>query len=376
MMGRICLECGSQLGPDSNFCPKDETHVVEPPDEALLGTTIADRYHILSIIGRGGMGVVYKARQIQVDRFVAVKMLHAHVAADPQGLKRFQHEAKACGALQHPNLVQVHDSGVVDEARPYLVMSYEEGESLSQILEREGVLAPQRAINIFMQVCDGLAHAHHKGIIHRDLKPGNILLTNSDMGPDFVKVVDFGIAKLLGPTGGKDSQSITKTGETFGSPWYMSPEQCVAQTLDARSDVYALGCVMYHALTGKPPLAGESAFETMTFHVSKRPPPFRNIRPDLRIMPDLEKAVFTALEKVPEERWQSMMDLKQRLRRVGQGVSVSVTSMPLPPPPPAPKEADRTAPAVTQFRVNPRVVALLIAVVLLLLAAVLKSVVR
>jgi len=374
-MGRMCLECGSLLDPDSDLCPKDATHVVEPPDEALIGTTIADRYHILSIIGRGGMGVVYKARQIQVDRFVAVKMLHAHVAADPQGLKRFQHEAKACGALQHPNLVQVHDSGLVDEARPYLVMSYEEGDSLSQILEREGVLAPQRAINIFMQVCDGLAHAHHKGIIHRDLKPGNIILTNSDMGPDFVKVVDFGIAKLLASAGG-ESQSITKTGETFGSPWYMSPEQCVAQTLDARSDVYALGCVMYHALVGRPPLVGESAFETMTFHVSKKPLPFRNVRPDLKSMADLEKAVFTALEKVPEERWQSMMELKQRLRRVGQGVSVAAPSPPLPPPPPPANEVERPAVAGPKIKLNARVVALVIAVFLLLLAVVLQSIVR
>ncbi len=373
-MGRICLECGTFLGPDSNLCPKDAAHVVEPPEEELLGTTIADRYEILSIIGKGGMGVVYKARQIQMDRFVAVKMLHAHVAADPQGLKRFLHDAKACGALQHPNLVQVHDSGVVNEKRPYLVMSYEEGKSLSQILESDGVLAPKRAMNIFMQVCDGLAHAHHKGIVHRDLKPGNILLTSNDQGPDFVKVVDFGIAKSLGPVGG-ETQSITKTGETFGSPWYMSPEQCVAQTLDARSDVYALGCVMYHALTGRPPHVGESAFETMTFHVSKKPLPFRNVRPDLKIAPELEKAVFQAMEKVPEERWQSMMELKQKLRQVSQGVRVGMPHLPLPQPPAKDPEHPAAAPTLP-IKLSPRVVVLIVAIVLLLLAAALKTLVH
>ncbi|HEY9868924.1 MAG TPA: serine/threonine-protein kinase, partial [Candidatus Obscuribacterales bacterium] len=215
-------------------------------------------------------------------------------------------------ALEHPNVVQVHDSGITEDGRPYLVMSYIEGRSLGEILEEEDRLEPERAIRIFSQVCDALAHAHHKGVVHRDLKPNNIMLVKTEASTDVVKIVDFGIAKLVAPDG-TDTQTLTRTGETFGSPWYMSPEQCLAQRLDSRSDIYSLGCVMYHALTGKPPLAGESAFETMTFHVSKKPRPFKSVRPDLGVQPELERVVRVAMEKIPEERWQSMTEFRDQL---------------------------------------------------------------
>lgn len=312
ILGNVCSVCGAHKAPEARICPNFDNHPAALADETLIGTRLADTYELLAVLGKGGMGVVYKARDLLRDRLVAVKMLHPHLTSDQQGVKRFQHEVRACRALEHPNVVQVHDSGITEDGRPYLVMTYIDGRSLGEVLEKEHSLEPERAILIFSQVCDALAHAHHKGVVHRDLKPNNIMLVASEASKDVVKIVDFGIAKLVAPDG-TDTQTLTRTGETFGSPWYMSPEQCLAQRLDSRSDIYALGCVMYHALTGKPPLVGESAFETMTFHVSKKPRPFKSVRADLSVQPELERVVRVAMEKIPEERWQSMTEFRDQL---------------------------------------------------------------
>lgn len=279
--------------------------------DPLLGTVFADRYRILEVLGRGGMGVVYKARHELMDRLVAIKMMLPQLVSDDVSLARFQREARAASKINHPNIIAIHDFGLTnDNGVAYLVMDYIEGHTLATAIEKDGQLGVTRATRIFLQVCDALQHAHKLGVVHRDLKPGNIMLVCHDDNEDFVKVVDFGVAKL---TEGDSDQRLTGTGEIFGSPVYMSPEQCSGDPLDARSDIYALGCVLYETLTGKPPCVGRTPIETITKHISVVPPTFSEARPDLYIPEWIERVVFKALSKDASKRQQSMQEFFDEL---------------------------------------------------------------
>ncbi len=315
VLTKSCLTCGTGYTGEVAVCPDDGTVLTPVSEDVLIGTTIAGRYQILSFIGRGGMSVVYKARHLYMERVQAVKMLHAHLVSNAQSLKRFQQEAQAASHLAHPHIMGVHDFGISPQGQPYLVMDYLQGSSLAEVIERERQLSVERAINIFAQACDALAHAHQKGVVHRDLKPSNIMLIDTEEQPDFVKIVDFGIAKLL-PQSEKQGQHLTQTGEVFGSPLYMSPEQCLAGNLDARSDIYSLGCVIYEAVTGKAPLTGGNMLETMYMHLNEPPLPFAKVRPDLDLPDELEAVVFKSMEKDPKNRQQSMTELKEELEKV------------------------------------------------------------
>lgn len=297
-------------------------------DDPLIGTLLEDRYRIIDVIGRGGMGVVYRAKQEYMDRIVAVKMLQPQLVKDSTTVKRFEQEAKAASKLMHPNIITLHDYGFVGEV-PYLVMDFVQGTSLSELLKSGGQLGVLRSINIFAQVCDALEHAHRNGIVHRDLKPGNIMLIQTEQNEDFVKVVDFGVAKIL-EIGEEDKQRLTSTGEIFGSPVYMSPEQCEGRDLDGRADLYSMGIVMFETLTGKLPLAGKNVIETITKHLNERPPSFNQVRPDLYFPDRLEAAVMRALEKNPDDRHQSMLELKNELLAASprrRASSMSMTSL-------------------------------------------------
>lgn len=297
-------------------------------EDPLIGTLLEDRYRILSVVGRGGMGVVYRAKQEYMDRIVAVKMLQPQLVKDSITVKRFEQEAKSASRLMHPNIITLHDYGFVGEV-PYLVMDFVQGTSLSELIKSGGSLGVMRSINIFAQVCDALEHAHRNGIVHRDLKPGNIMLLNTDQQDDFVKVVDFGVAKIL-ELGDEDSQRLTSTGEIFGSPVYMSPEQCEGRHLDGRADLYSMGVVMFETLTGKLPLAGKNVIETITKHLNEIPPSFNQVRPDLYFPDRLEGAVMRALEKHPDDRQQSMLELKNELLAASprrRASSMSMTSL-------------------------------------------------
>jgi len=251
------------------------------------------------------MSVVYKAKHKLMDRIVAIKVLHGD--ADKLAMDRFRHEAQTASSLNHPNIISVYEFGIID-GQAFLVMDCLEGENLSEILQKDVRIPIERAINIFRQTCLGLEHAHKKGVVHRDLKPSNLCLVISEGGTEVVKIVDFGIAKLM-PEGGKDQTRLTQTGEVFGSPLYMSPEQCMARPIDSRSDIYSLGCLMYECLTGSVPLEGETAYETMTMHVSKNPESFAKKAPDLQINRSIEAMVFRCLEKNPEDRYQSAAEV-------------------------------------------------------------------
>lgn len=324
---KACPACKKEFVGTLVVCMHDGTLLI-PVKESLVGQVLAQKYRVVEEIGRGGMSIVYKGHHTVLDRKVAIKMLQAGLAQDETSKKRFEQEARAVAFLQHPNIITLYDTDVYDN-QPYLVMDYLVGDSLTDIIKRDNHVGVARALHIFIQACSALEHAHQKGVIHRDLKSSNIMLVETEGKKDVVKVVDFGIAKLM-PSSGKAAQNLTQTGEIFGSPIYMSPEQCRGDILDARSDIYSTGVMMYEALTGQPPLMGETIIDTMNAHVKVMPPPFARVRPDLHIPEALERVVFRCLEKNPEDRFQSMQDLEENLEYVqkkiaGDDVEVSLT---------------------------------------------------
>jgi serine/threonine protein kinase len=290
-------------------CPDDQAELLADP---LIGTVFADKYEILSLLGEGGMSRVYKARHTFMNRVVAIKLLY-DCARDSVAKARFQQEAEAASALSHPNVVTVHDFGLTAAGQPYFIMDCLEGESLADILAEKRCLRLQKAVEIFTQACDGLDHAHRKGIIHRDIKPSNLVIIKQEDGYNLVKLVDFGIAKLVSPERDKVKQKrITQTGEVFGTPAYMSPEQCNGRTMDARSDIYSFGCLMYESLAGEPPLLGDSFVATVVKHVSERPAPLSE-KSWQKVPPVLEVVIMKCLEKNPDDRYHSAAELKQAL---------------------------------------------------------------
>ncbi len=275
------------------------------------GTIFAGHFEILCVLGRGGMSTVYKARHLLVDSERAIKVVRSDQADNHKVLRRFQQEGKAALALEHPNIGRVYEFGIEPTLqKPYLVMDYVKGKTLSETLSEEGALTTERACRIVVQVCEGLQEAHSKGVVHRDIKPENIMLTRNSTGDEMAKIVDFGIAKMIRPD---DAQNLTQTGEVFGTPLYMSPEQCLGRSVDARSDLYSLGCVLYECLTGKPPFEGTSSWETIMMHVSGALPAFDD--PVFSIQ--LKNVVLKSLSTKPEERFQAARDLTEALAKEG-----------------------------------------------------------
>ena len=312
-----CPTCGFELAGERAICACDTSLVLTPTVDQMIGRTLGC-YKVVEVIGRGGMGTIYKAHDQWMDRTIAIKMLHQHLVHDPQSVQRFNQEAKAAGNIEHPNVIQAYDFGIApDTEQPFLVMEYLQGNSLSEIIEAERQIDYERAVNIFIQACEALAAAHAKDVLHRDLKPSNIMLIKTKDQPDFVKIVDFGIAKMM-PGSGKEMQ-LTQTGEVFGSPLYMSPEQFVGRKVDRRSDIYAMGCVMYEALMGKPPIVGEHVLETMYKHMNEKPKKFAEVRPELKISPKVEAIVMRCLEKDADQRFQTMSELHDELNLTKAG---------------------------------------------------------
>jgi serine/threonine protein kinase len=306
----------------------DENQQLTPPQTAAkpahdphVGTVIGERYEVLELVGKGGMGNVYKVRHIQLKKNLALKLLSAGKDGfDRSRLARFDSEAKAASGLNHPNLTGLHDYGTTSEGAPYLVMDYFEGETLAQRIASQGAMDEREAINVFIQLCDGLMYAHAKGIIHRDIKPSNIILTTEN-GKTYARIVDFGIAKTLQqPDGGQPtSATLTHTGEVVGSPPYMSPEQCLGNAIDHRTDIYSLGCTLFEALTGSPVFAGETAVAIMFKHINERPPLFKSAASEKHISHSLERVTMQMLEKAADNRYHSIADLKRDLELIRDG---------------------------------------------------------
>jgi serine/threonine-protein kinase len=302
-----CPRCGQLFSADGRFCPFDGEPLVratdwDPSSDALLDRVIDGRYHVEAVIGEGGMGTVYRVRHVQLGKRLALKALRADLATDSEIAQRFIHEARTAASVSHPGLVQVSDFGTLPTGQPYLVMELLEGMALSTLLRRHGALSPVRAATIMRKVAEAVQVAHDAAIVHRDLKPDNIHVRVTDAG-DEVRIVDFGLAKVVG------GSRFTRAGVVFGTPHYMSPEQASGESIDPRTDVYALGVVLYEMLTGRVPFEADTYMGVLTQHIYMKPvPPGERLGKPLGVGA-LEAVVLRCLEKQPARRYASMAEL-------------------------------------------------------------------
>jgi serine/threonine protein kinase len=319
--GTVAEGAGAQAQVNTGDYPTwaTESQAVEP--SVVPGSVFAENYSIISEIGSGGMGKVYKAQDKLFDRLVAIKVLHPHLVSDTVTKKRFEQEAKAAMTLAHPNLISVFHYGFSAQGLPFLVMEYIDGSGLDELIKNKRQLELSTFLDIFIQSCHALNHAHEKGIIHRDLKPSNVMVLNDTGSKKIVKIVDFGIAKLLIRGDNVDDQNLTLTGDIVGSPLYMSPEQCKGETLDVRSDIYSIGCLMYHAIVGVVPFEGENPLQTLGKHICDRQEAFGLVRPDLVIPTKLEDMIAKAMAKDAQQRYQSIKQLATELERLNAEVN-------------------------------------------------------
>ena len=307
-MHKFCRTCLKGLDTSQEDCPQCGAPLVPLDDESLLGRVLDDRYELMDVVGSGGMGVVYRARQRYLDRDVALKVLRRDLLIQGDSVSRFMIEAKAASALKSPHTVTIHDFGLTDDGLFYFTMELLEGESLSDLLAREGPLPPRQAVNVVTQVCKSLAEAHERKIWHRDLKPENIFITRDQDGQDFVKVLDFGIAKVE-----SSGERVTATGVVCGTPQYLSPDQARGQPADHRTDIYSLGIVLYEMLAGSPPFDGETPVEIVMLHINEPPSPLAERDPPVVVSDELEKALRWALQKSPADRPDSVAEFAAAL---------------------------------------------------------------
>ncbi len=287
----------------------DQVREISPEASAL--SNLPDYYQVLSLIGEGGMGTVYKVLDTRLDKVFAVKVLRPQLVADKNALERFKQESQAASSLNHANLAAVYTYDVGKHGAPYIVMDYCEGENLAEVLKHGKCIDVPSAIDLFIEIAEALEHAHEKGVIHRDIKPTNIIIEQRN-GTKIPKLVDFGIAKIL-PREGVNTQGLTQTGDIFGSPLYMSPEQCLGNELDARSDIYTMGCVMYECLCGKPPFSGGNPIKTILKHINDKPAELGKVSTQQKVPDDLQYIIMRCLEKQSENRYQTMSALKNDL---------------------------------------------------------------
>jgi len=292
--------------------PAQGTQVPAQPSSPI-GSILDGRYRILRQLGAGGMGEVYEAEHIHIAKKVAIKLLHADVASSPEAVQRFRLEARAASLIGHRNIVEMLDFGRLPDGRIYMCMELVDGVPLSELTARP--LPTDRLLDILIQIGQGLAAAHAKGIVHRDIKPANIVVTTGPGGEDIPKLLDFGIAKMAG----SDAQNqLTRTGAIFGTPGYMAPEQAMGNAMDARTDIYALGVILYQCFSGTLPFEGSSFMGVLTQHITTEPEPVavRAAKNGRRLPPRLAEVIHGCLQKNPLQRFQTMHDLVDALVRI------------------------------------------------------------
>ncbi len=296
--------------------------------DPLIGRVIAERYRILQLLGRGGMGVVYRVEHVHIGKFMAMKLLSGELASDPGTLKRFQREAQAVSKLSHPNTVQIFDFGESAHLA-YLVMEYLPGHNLATVIQREGALPFARVAKIGAQIAASVDEAHRRGIIHRDIKPENVMVLDTAEQSDFVKVLDFGIAKLRDLD---ESGPATQRGNLIGTPAYMAPEQIRGDPVDGRADIYSLGALMYEAITGGAPFVGESPVDVLRRQLSEPLRPLRQRAPERDIPEQAEQILARALVKDPRGRYATMAELREELLHYLGSIGVEPAVAPEPRP--------------------------------------------
>jgi serine/threonine-protein kinase len=324
-----CPQCRAEYGDELQVCPADGTRLapVVPSADPLIGRLLADRYKVLRTIGEGGMGRVYLAEHVRMGRLSAVKVMSPALAPTADAIGRFNREAANASRINQPNVAAIYDFGETEDGTLYLAMEYVEGETLTGVLRREGPFSPMRAAEITGQIADGLTAAHHLGIVHRDLKPDNILVTRSHDGREWVKIVDFGIAKTTQADSAQ--QNVTSLGVAVGTPEYMSPEQIAGEQLDGRTDLYSLGLVLFNMLTGALPHPALTSKQSLVQRLTARPRTLADVRPTVSWPARLQVALDRALAPEPADRFRTVGELAAVVRAAVGAPSASggVTQM-------------------------------------------------
>jgi eukaryotic-like serine/threonine-protein kinase len=360
---KVCPRCFTRFPDSERFCLHDSAVLVEEEDIARLGTSVGN-YRLDRILGRGGMGTVYSGEHIYIKKPVAVKILHPQFARYQEAIHRFLREARAASAINHPNIVDVTDFGILTDGPVYFVMEFLEGKSLEDVIEREGAVELHRALNIANQIALALEAAHTHGIIHRDLKPDNIMLlkrpgrrdlvrmtpdqswiTEREESYDFVKILDFGIAKSLIPD---ELSAETVQGAVFGTPEYMSPEAARGEEVDLRADVYSLGVILFDMLCGRPPFEAAQSSEVLAMHIHKQPPAPREFAPHREITDMAEQVMLKAMQKDPARRYQDMVEFRRDLEGAYGSISYRRHAAPTTGMPPRGEEARQSPRRLTE----------------------------
>src|ERR1700704_6239947 len=311
MTAITCAGCTHAYVESALFCPNcGRPKVREASADALIGKLLGERFQVQELIGQGGSGTIYRAEHVTLRRKVAVKVLHNELARDDLAVERFRREATTVAEIDNEHIVEIHDFGRTPDGRLYLAMELLEGETLDTVLARDRQLSVERAADVLIQVGEALMEAHAIGYVHRDIRPRNIYLSVRRGKANFIKLLDFGLAKLVETEGQAASTSL---GMTFGDPRYMSPEQARGDRIDRRADIYQLGCVAYEMLTGAPPFSGNRVFDILTKQVTEIPQPLPTRRPGVPLW--MEAAVAKMLAKDPENRFATTTRMVEALRR-------------------------------------------------------------
>jgi len=301
------------LPAEARFCPRCGTPQKQAAEDPLVNRKLDDRYLLLELVGEGGSGKVYMARHVALGKRVAVKILHRALVHDSQASERFRKEAQAVANLENPHILQVFDYGQTPDGSPYIVMELLQGETLAARLSRKKTLSLQELLPIFEQIADGLGEAHALGYVHRDLRPRNIMLVEKDGRSDFVKILDFGLAKIIHP--GLDP-AVSGIGFIFGDPTYSAPETMKTGTVDSRVDIYSLGIIVYQVLSGHPPFVGDTAFDVMSKHLDADVPKLEGAF--VSVPRGIDEVLAKALAKNPEQRYRTVLQFFEALSALGK----------------------------------------------------------
>jgi len=332
---RVCPRCSIET--HEAVCPEDGAETIGVQDAPAptypAGTLIAGRYRVEGVIGLGGFGAVYRCTQLNMNQVVAVKILRSEHLTSVEHVKRFTREAQAVSKLKHPNTIHIFDFGAHEDGALFLAMEYLEGETLGHRLDRTGTMSWETLLHIMIQVCHSLTEAHNMPLVHRDLKPENIMLLPVAGDPNFVKLLDFGIAKIQSKETSPSQSQLTESGMIMGTPTYMSPEQAKGDPIDGRSDLYSLGIMMYEALTGRPPFQGDTPMTVLVAHIKDPPAAMPRDGSIAHVPASVERAVLKCLEKDPDQRPQSALALVELLglakRAAAESGATAVTRNPL-----------------------------------------------